>query len=97
MEGTITSNQHEVANIFANYFNTAAVDNGGEHVKNLKESEQHNHSSMRAIRDAHDGSRFEFEKFTKDEVNLMVRKLNPRKSCGWNLESQPKLLKHVAT
>ena len=96
-DGTVMSNQPEIAELLANYFNTAASSIGGAHVNNLKESDHRDHSSVKAIRKAYNGSRFEFTKFSQGEVTTAMEKLNPRKSCGWNRGIPPKLLKMVAS
>ena len=96
-EGKVTSNQPEVAELLANYFTTAASSIGGDHVNNLTESDHRDHSSMKVIRKAYDGSRFNFTKFSQGEVTTAIEKLNPRKSCGWNPGAPPKLLKTVGS
>lgn len=95
-DGTVTTNQLEVANIFANYFTTAADSIGGDHVNNLLESDHNNHKSVKKIREMSNGLCFEFNKFSQEEVNMVLEKLNPRKSCGWNPRAPPKLLKMIA-
>ena len=98
-EGTVKTNQFEVAELLADYFNTAALSIGGDHVNDLTERDHDNHNSVKIIRETYDTYPvlcFEFRKLSQEEVLFTLEHLNSKKSSGWNPGITPDLLKRVA-
>ena len=98
-EGTVKTNQFEVAELLADYFNTAALSIGGDHVNDLTERDHDNHNSVKIIRETYDTypvSCFEFRKLSQEEVLFTLEHLNSKTSSGWNPGITPDLLKRVA-
>lgn len=60
-ESKIVKNQTEVTEMLANYFTNAASSIGGNHVNNLTEEDHDDHKSVKAIREAYEGMKFEFK------------------------------------
>lgn len=79
------------------YLTTTAESIGGDHVSSLTESDLENHSSVWAIRDTFNDTHFDFQTFIKEQVQDGLEKINPKKSCGWDPEVSPKLLKIIAS
>ena len=98
-EGTVKTNHPEVAEILADYFNTAALSVRGDHVNNLTGRDHEKHSSVKVIRETYKtypDSLFEFRTFGLDEATLTLEHLNNKKYSGWNPRITPNLLKKVA-
>ncbi|XP_028405238.1 uncharacterized protein LOC114527742 [Dendronephthya gigantea] len=92
----VEKDQKVVAELLADHFNTVAANIGGNHVINLSENDHRNHSSIRIIESKHRGNKFEFNDFSKEEVQSALENLNLRKSYGWDVTALPKLLKGMA-
>ena len=82
--------------MLANYFTNAASSIGGDHVNNLTEEDHDDHNSVKAIREAYEGMKFEFKYFSQADVQQALEKTNPKKSCGWDSGALPKIVKNVA-
>jgi len=89
--------QTEVAEILANYFTSATLSMGGDHVNNFTEEDRSDNSSVKTIRETYKETNFEFKLFTVAEVEQALEKINPKHSSGWDTGLQPKLLKKMAT
>lgn len=89
--------QFEVAEQLVNYFTTAAASIAGNNVIRITEENHDNHSSVKTLREVHQGSHFEFNRVSQDEVQRVLENNNPNKSCGWDTGAPPKLLKKVAS
>ena len=92
----IVTDQAEVANLLADYFTSVASNIGGDHVNSLKENDHQEHASIKAIREAKLGSKFDFKLANEVQVAKALDKLQPRKACGWNPSAPPSLLKMAA-
>ncbi|CAB4025980.1 Hypothetical predicted protein, partial [Paramuricea clavata] len=98
-ESTVKTNEYEVTELLADYFNTAACSIGGDHVNNLTEKDHDYHNSVKVIRETfqtNPNAGFEFRKLSQDEVTFTLEHLNPKKASGWNPGTTPNLLKKVA-
>ena len=95
-DGVVEKDQNLVAELLAGNFNTVAANIGGSHITSLTENDHKNHSSVKAIEGGYKGNEFEFKEFNKEEVQCALKKLNVRKSYGWDVTAPPKLPKGVA-
>ena len=95
--GEIDKDPTALAERLASYFKTAAESIGGDHVSSLTESDLENHSSVRAINDTFKDTLFDFQTFSKEEVQDALEKINPKKSCGWDPRVSPKQLQMIAS
>ncbi len=84
-EGTMKTNQPEVAELLADYFKTDALNIGEDHINNLTERDHDNHNSVKVIRETRiKRTLIEFRALGEDDVTLTLEHLNPKKSSGWN-------------
>ena len=95
-EGIVVQDQFEVAEQLVNYFTTAAASIAGDNVISITEENHDNHGSVESLREVYQGTHFEFNRVSRDEVQKALENNNPNKSCGWDLGAPPKLLKKVA-
>ena len=86
-EGIVVQDQFEVAEQLVNYF-TAAI--------SITEENHVNHGSVKTLKEVYQGTHFEFNRVSKDEVQKALENNNANKSCGWDPGAPPKLLKKVA-
>jgi len=80
----IVQDQHEVANVFANYFATIA-DNIGNIPVNTGSNASTNHANVKKIKDKWSDNIFSFRKITHDEVLKALNQVNPHKAMGYDL------------
>ena len=63
----------------------------------ITEENDDNHGSVKTLREVYQGTHFEFNRVSKDDVQRALENNNPYKSCGWDPGAPPKLLKKVAS
>ena len=93
----VVTDQAKVANLLANYFTSVTSNIGGDHVNSLKENDHQEQASIKAIREAKLGSKFDFKLVNEVQVAKALDKFQPRKACGWNPSAPPSLLKMAAS
>ena len=96
-EGIVVQDQFEVAEQLVNYFITAAASIAGDNVISITEENHDNHGNVKTLREVYQGTHFEFNRVSIDEVQRALENNNPNKSCGWDTRAPPKLLKKVAS
>ena len=96
INGTIEQDQRKVADHFANYFATMALNIGRENVNDLKEADFIDHPSVKEIaRNNQAGGLFEFNAVTTEEVSKALKNLKSHKSVGHD-RIPVKILKEAA-
>ena len=85
-----------MANMLADYFTSVASNISGDYLNSLKGNDHQEHASIKVIREAKLGSKFDFKLVNEVQVAKALDKLQPRKACGWNPSTPPSLLKMAA-
>ena len=68
-----------MAERLACYLTSTAESIRGDHVSSLTESDLENHSSVGSIRDTFNDTHFDFQTFSKEQVQDALEKINTKK------------------